>query len=219
MIVAIGPAAAGFVQAYILENDFSIVGALFSGLDEKDWNTFDQTAPTDKTCYVYRSRSKPGVFVCSCKTDVNVEQSYSWVEQLFSYIDVGDPNLYLTILCSYMTSEFRSDIPVSDMETPFIRTLKTSKFAGTPMGPYLEQPNLVSGLPAQLLTFSQIQNIRAVLYICYTDSIYLDSDTMGVFKPLLNSTPIKDIIEENPKAKEAMNNIIHMYSMKNSLYL
>ncbi|XP_045197531.2 proteasome assembly chaperone 1-like [Mercenaria mercenaria] len=219
LIIAIGPAAAGFVQAYVLHEDYYIVGALFSGLEETDINTFDQMSPSDKTCYIYRSRSIPDAFLCLCKTDVTPEQSYSFTEQLFSCISTESSHFYMSILCSCMTSEYKSDIPVSDMNPPFLRSLKTTKFPGTPLGPYLEQPNLVSGLPAQLLTYAQMMDVKAVLYICYTDSIYPDSSSMKIFYPLLQSTPIRDLIQENPKAEEVLKKIVELYSVKNTMYL
>ena len=46
-----------------------------------------------------------------------------------------------------------------------------------------------------VLTHCQMQDVKCVLYICYTDSIYLDSLSMKVFKPLIESTPIKDIMQ------------------------
>ena len=74
----------GFAQAYILYEDFEIIGALFSGMKDRDVNTLTQLSPTDKSCYVYRSRSTPQVLVCLCNTEVEPEQSYSWVTQVCS---------------------------------------------------------------------------------------------------------------------------------------
>ncbi|XP_052811054.1 proteasome assembly chaperone 1-like [Mya arenaria] len=219
LVIAIGPAAAGFVQAYILTEQFYVVGALFSGMSDNDVNTFDQTAPSDKTCYIYRSRSNDQAYLCLCKTDVSDEQCYSWADQLFSCLSTDSPSLYASILCSTMLSEYRSDVPVSELETPFLRALKTGRFAGTPVCPFLEQPNLLSGLAAQLLTVLQARDVKAVLYVCYTDCLYLDSETMAVFRPLLKTTPIKDIYQGNTKAEEVMRHIVDSYSLKNSLYM
>jgi hypothetical protein len=71
-----------FAQSYILTENFYVVGALFSGLEDTDINTFDQLSPTDKTCYIYRCRQIPDAFLCLCKTDVSPEQSYSFTEQV-----------------------------------------------------------------------------------------------------------------------------------------
>ncbi|XP_060571817.1 proteasome assembly chaperone 1-like [Ruditapes philippinarum] len=219
LIIAIGPAASAFAQSYILTENYYVVGALFSGLEDTDINTFDQLSPTDKTCYIYRCRQIPDAFLCLCKTDVSPEQSYSFTEQLFSCISSDSPHFYMSILCSCMTSEYKSDVPVSDMNPPFLRSLKTNKFPGTPLGPYLEQPNLVSGLPAQLLTYAQMKDLKTVLYICYTDSVYPDYASIRIFHPLLQSTPIRDLIQENPRAEEALKKIVELYSVQNVMYL
>ena len=52
-------------------------------MKERDVNTLTQLSPTDKSCYVYRSRTNPQVLVCLCNTEVEPEQSYSWVTQVW----------------------------------------------------------------------------------------------------------------------------------------
>lgn len=65
-----------------MTDDFYVIGALFSGMADDDVNTFEQMSPSDKTCYVYRSRSIPDAFLVLCKTDVEAEQAYSWTDQV-----------------------------------------------------------------------------------------------------------------------------------------
>jgi len=67
--------------------------------------------------------------------------------QLFSNFDTSSNHLYVGVLCSYMAADYKSESERT--ETPFLRGLKTSQFAGVPSCPYLEQPNIISGLPAQ----------------------------------------------------------------------
>ncbi len=45
--------------------------------------------------------------------------------------------------------DFKSDQTPGDLETPFLRALRTEPFEGSPLCPYLEQPNAFTGLPAQ----------------------------------------------------------------------
>ena len=97
--------------------------------------------------------------------------------QLFATIDTSNKHFYMSVLCTYMTSEYRSELPVSDMNPPFLRALKTSKFPGTPLCPYLEQPNLVSGLPAQckwwaLKIWNQIQETYIISTFSFCWHIY-----------------------------------------------
>ena len=67
--------------------------------------------------------------------------------QLFAALDAKDA--YVVVLTTQPTSSYTSEVPVSDMQVPFLRGLKSSKFAGSPLCNILEQPNLVVGLAAQ----------------------------------------------------------------------
>jgi hypothetical protein len=40
-----------------------------------------------------------------------------------------------------------------------------------------------------------MNKVKAVLYVCYTDCGLVESSTMRAFLPLINSTPIRDVIE------------------------
>ncbi|XP_021359417.1 proteasome assembly chaperone 1-like [Mizuhopecten yessoensis] len=217
LVVAIGPAATGFARVYILHEEFDLIGGIFGGIKEHDFNTFQQTSPTDKTCYLYRSTQNPLIMVCQCNVDISPEQSYSFVTKLFAGINLN--TTYISILCTCSTSEYKSDIPILDMQPPFLRALKSAKFAGTPLCPYVEQPNVIAGLPAQLLSSCQIHGHRAVLYCCYTDTIYLTSAMMKTYIPLLNSTPIKDVIQKNPHAEKELKKIVALHTSHNTLYL
>jgi len=56
-----------------------------------------------------------------------------------------------------------------------------------------------------------MQDVKCVLYICYTDSIYLDSLSMKVFKPLIESTPIKDIMQVKWQTFHICTTLISLY--------
>ncbi|XP_078322761.1 proteasome assembly chaperone 1-like isoform X3 [Crassostrea virginica] len=146
-VIAIGPAATGFTQTYITHKNYEIIGGLFCGMKEDDVNTFGQMSPTDKTCYIYRKCDYPSAMVCECNYDIRPEYASSFVNQLMSFLNLSDS--HLVILSSAFTSEYKSEIPTSDMNPPFMRALKTAPFLGTPLAPYLEQPNVATGLPAQ----------------------------------------------------------------------
>lgn len=66
--------------------------------------------------------------------------------QLFAAICSDETGI--SILCSCSVSEYKSDIAILDMQPPFLRALKTEKFTETPLCAYLEQPNVIAGLPA-----------------------------------------------------------------------
>lgn len=69
------------------------------------------------------------------------------LSQLMSCLNLCEG--HIVIFGSTFTSEYKSEVPTSDMNPPFMRALKTASFLGTPMAPYLEQPNVATGLPAQ----------------------------------------------------------------------
>ena len=58
-------------------------------------------------------------------------------------------NTYIAVMTNVPATEYRSERSLNDTPLPFMRALKTAKFKGTPTCPILEQPNFVSGLPAQ----------------------------------------------------------------------
>lgn len=88
--------------------------------------------------------------------------------QLFSGLDASDA--YVVVLNTLPTSRFTSEVPSSELPVPIMRALKTNKFAGTPLCPILEQPNLVSGLAAQGQYFFKCKfwsiYISTYMFIC-----------------------------------------------------
>lgn len=60
----------------------------------------------------------------------------------------------MAILTSVAVNEYRCEVSTTDLQTPFLRALRTEPFKGTPLCPYLEQPNSLSGLPAQGLSYA-----------------------------------------------------------------
>ncbi|XP_061177285.1 proteasome assembly chaperone 1-like [Saccostrea echinata] len=216
-VLAIGPAATGFTQTYVTHKNYEVIGGLFCGMKEDDVNTFGQTSPTDKTCYIYRKCDYPSALVCECNYDVRPEYAHSFVNQLMSFLNLSEG--HVVILSSAFTSEYKSEIPTSDMNPPFLRALKTTQFLGTPLAPYLEQPNVVTGLGAQVMTYCHIHKIKALLYVCYTDTIHLDFATMKTFQPLIETTPIHLIREKNTKASETLKKIVDLHTKHSTLYL
>ncbi|KAK7500100.1 hypothetical protein BaRGS_00008647 [Batillaria attramentaria] len=218
LVVAIGPAAVGFTDILIKHGDYHLVGGIFSGLRDGDQQSLSQKLPTDKTCYIYRSNEDASTFICLCNMDVAVEQCHAWVNQLFSDFDAEDA--YVVVLNTLHSSKFTSEVPTSDLPLPIIRGLKTNKFAGTPLCPVLEQPNLVTGLAAQVMTYCQANGLRAALYQCYTNARRLvDVPTIKAFMPVLESTPVRDIIRPNPEAEQQMRDIVALHEVQDTLYL
>ncbi|XP_071113877.1 proteasome assembly chaperone 1-like [Haliotis cracherodii] len=217
LIIAVGPAATGFTQTFIMQDRYEILGGVFSGLKDRDIVTLGQQSATDKTCFLYRSLDSPGVVVCQCKTDVTQEQCFSWVEEVLGGFELS--SCYVAVLCSLMTSEYKSDIPISELTTPFLRGLKTAHYPASPACAILEQPSMLTGLPAQVMSYCQVHGVKAIVYISYTDSIFLDLPTMKMFKPLLKATPLKDVVKSNPQGDKMLLKIVDQHTSQNTLYL
>ncbi|KAL8582514.1 hypothetical protein ACOMHN_065493 [Nucella lapillus] len=218
LIIAIGPAAVGFTDTCIKHGNYHLVAGIFSGLGDADPQTLLQNAPTDKNCYLYRSNEEASTFICLCNMNVATEQCFAWANQLFSGFDASDA--YVVVLNTLPTSHFTSEVPTSDLPVPLLRGLKTNKFAGTPLCPVLEQPNLIPGLAAQVMTYCQVHAIKAVLYQCYTAARRLvDLPTLKAFLPVLESTPIRDIIQKNPDAEQRLKDIVELHEVQDTLYL
>ena len=58
------------------------LAVICSGMGDRDVNTFSQSAPTDKACYVYRLLNATDVIVVMCNTAVSPEQSFSWTNEV-----------------------------------------------------------------------------------------------------------------------------------------
>lgn len=56
---------------------------------------------------------------------------------------------YIAVMTTCSTANYSSEVPTSDLETPFLRALKTPKFVATPVCKIIEQPNMMTGLAAQ----------------------------------------------------------------------
>ena len=45
------------------------------------------------------------------------------------------------------------------------------------------------------MTYCQVKQLPAVYYICYTENLYLDIDSLKEFTKLTTTTPFKDFYE------------------------
>ncbi|XP_071956786.1 proteasome assembly chaperone 1-like [Antedon mediterranea] len=216
LVVAVGAEAVGFCQAYLLPEDPEILGVFSTRMTTLDKNSFSQKADLDKTCYIHRIASSPEVLVVLCKSTVAPEQSFTWTEQLFEHIKTE--NLYVTVLSSSLVTEYRSSRLVSELPTPFLRALRSTAYKAKPQSPFLESPNMVSGLPAAILNHCQIQSIAAVLYVSFVDSPHVDVDSMKVFQPVLSATPVKHLVQPGPEASDRLKKFVEVHLNTINLY-
>nr|CAD7441151.1 unnamed protein product [Timema bartmani] len=82
--------------------------------------------------------------------------------------------------------EDRSELPLS-----FLKQLQTDNYPGAKLYGHLEQPNTVTGVPAQALSWCQVFKVPAVAYILYTDCEQVDSITTEPLRQLVSKLPVK----------------------------
>lgn len=211
LVIAVGQAASGFCQSYLLSSESRPIGWLSSVLNENESGSY-------KNAEIFRCKGQTDVMVCCCIKDVSPESAFCWVNKLFTSFLMESAEV--AVLTSLPSSEYRTEIPYCQLAVPFLRSLRTTNTCKQrPPCPYLEQPNLVTGLPAQILTHCQVFDIPAQVFICYLESLYIDSSTMRAFLPVLKLTKLNEIPQNNPEAEEMVTKIVDMYTSQSTLYL
>ncbi|XP_029923869.1 proteasome assembly chaperone 1 [Myripristis murdjan] len=199
LILAVGSNAARFLSVFVLHsaNWDSVGHAAF-------WNEMTQTASgqagPEAGCVFYRNKDSPSVLICQMTSYIAEDQLFQWTEKVFGCLQQRALNV--TVLCDSPVAEYKSPDYVSSSSVPFLRSLQTSACSGTgPRSgtapcPPLEQPNIVTGLPAAVLSYCQVHHIPAIAYQCYSDVISPDSITMETYKPVL--TRLGKVIQLEP---------------------
>jgi proteasome assembly chaperone 1 len=115
---------------------------------------------------------KESVILCVCSPDLEVTQAFSFVECISRWLVKSENVIALT--CEFKTSHLTDE---DDLPNAFLRGLSSERFIGSKLSKSLEQPNMIAGTPAALLSYCQIFKIPAVLYVVYADSFIADSIT------------------------------------------
>lgn len=194
LVFAFGPIATTFIEAHFFDLDTQIVGLVSGAKKEKDFNSLLQTTRSDKTCFIHLSNiaekeaSPNEVLFCQSKVECPAAGCHNWAKEVFSSIK-ADKVLVLSTLPASQCSlnEF------SESESEHVFSLKTNTWKTTVEFSFLRSPNIVSGLPAAVLTHCQIFNIPAVMYVGVTETNGVDSSVVGMFNALLDQDPLKDI--------------------------
>jgi len=91
--------------------------------------------------------------------------------------------------------EYHSSDPET-LKSDFVKMLKTDSWQGTfsqKECTFLETPNIVSGLAASVLQYCQIHHVAAALFVCYTETSHVDSQSVEAFKCLLKTPPLSSL--------------------------
>ncbi|XP_072369357.1 proteasome assembly chaperone 1-like isoform X2 [Scyliorhinus torazame] len=196
-LIAVGQNAVGFLNSFVqCSGSWEIIGAVTLWNERvKGTDTVNRQFPTDSSCLLYRLTSNPMVFG-------NIQKR----------------NLEVIILSSCSVTEYKSPSSISNITVPFLRALKTSAFQETPHCPLLEQPNVISGLSAAVLSYCQVRQIPAVLYHCYSDVTTLDSLTIEAFRPLLACKSLVSFVKDTSRSAEILKQLVDMSKIQSNLY-
>ncbi|XP_065315980.1 proteasome assembly chaperone 1-like isoform X1 [Gordionus sp. m RMFG-2023] len=214
-IFAIGSNAIAFTKAYILQKfKHEKIGSLSMHVKhfKEDKNNTNNTF-VGRDCFLYHINEGYSTIICHFDSNLNTEFQQDFVKYMFGLLGQNTPPLFI-ILTNVHISNLKIDkIPIPN--PPCLRFLKTDvnekdekKFNCIP---YLEQPNIISGMPASIMTYCQIHKLTGYLYLVYSETFITDIVTVNAFLSVLNTQELKDFITingENIKTQKYLENII-----------
>ncbi|XP_074658473.1 proteasome assembly chaperone 1-like [Tubulanus polymorphus] len=202
-VIAIGPAASVFVGTNFMSNDnTSEIGKI--------------SLESQKDCFIHQLREHPNVLLCMCNQRLQHEQAFTWTEQLMQQFKEVDVNV--TVLNGAMAAEYKCNKAINDVKLPLVRALKTSHCKNDALCQYLDQPNTVSGVAAQIISYCQIYGLRCTLYQAFTDTIHLDSIQVNAFNFILKGNPFKQL-QQFGGDNNRLKGLLEKESSENLLYL
>uniref|UniRef100_A0A8D3A6G5 Proteasome assembly chaperone 1 n=1 Tax=Scophthalmus maximus TaxID=52904 RepID=A0A8D3A6G5_SCOMX len=212
-ILAVGHNAAKFLSVYVLTSaNWDTLGHA-SVWNERSRAVTGQSSE-ESACVFYRHKENPTVMICQVTCYVAEDQLFQWTEKVFDCLQHRE--LSVTVLSDSSVADYKTADYLCTSSAPFLRSLHTGTFSGQPVCQSLEQPNIITGLPAAVLNHCQVQRIATVVYQCYSDVIGPDSVSMETFKPALtkltksiqlNSSPNTDILRKMVKTTDIQSNL------------
>ncbi|XP_069745024.1 proteasome assembly chaperone 1 isoform X2 [Narcine bancroftii] len=217
-LIAVGANAVGFLNSFVqCCGSWEVIGAISLWDDQvKGKDTSGQQFPADSSCLLYRLTSNPMILTCQCNCIVAEDQLFQWAEKVFENIQTR--NLNVIVLSSSSVTEYKSSRSIPSIPVPFLRALKTNALQETPHCQLLEQPNVISGLSAAVLTYCQVRQIPAVLYHCYSDITELDTLTIEAFKPVLACKSLNSIVKDTSRSAEILKQLVNANNVQSNLY-
>ncbi|XP_076876189.1 proteasome assembly chaperone 1 [Brachyhypopomus gauderio] len=218
LIIAFGPNAAGFISAHVLSAEgWTQVGwvALWNERSRGSRRPDAAPLPGEPGCVFYQRDGCPSVLICQSTAYVAEDQLFQWAEKVLG--PMQKRGLSVTVLSDCPMAEYKSPDYLTGSGAPFLRALKTTMHTDALPCPLLEQPNIVTGLPAAVLSHCQVHRIPAVLFQCFTDVSHPDSVTMETYKPILSSFSTSVKTESCPSA-EILQKLTRITDSQSNLY-
>ncbi|XP_024122109.1 proteasome assembly chaperone 1 isoform X1 [Oryzias melastigma] len=214
-ILAVGHNAASFLSAYVLSSsNWDAVGRA-SVWNERSRAVAGQSSE-DSACVFYRHKDNPSVLICRVTCYIAEDQLFQWAEKVFDCVQ--HRGLNVTVLSDSSVADYKTENYLSSSSAPFLRSLHTTAFSDQPVCQSLEQPNIVTGLPAAVLNHCQVHCIAAAVYQCYSDVIGPDSVTMETYTPVLTKLgKVMQLVQ--PPSTDVLSKFVRSTDIQSNLYI
>ncbi|XP_068571775.1 proteasome assembly chaperone 1 [Cebidichthys violaceus] len=213
-LLAVGHNAARFLSVYVLSESWDAVG------HASVWNERSRAGAgitsEESACVFYRHKSNPSVLICQTTCYIAEDQLFQWTEKVFDVLQ--HRQLTVTVLSDSSVAEYKTADYLCCSSAPFLRSLHTAAFSGQPVCQSLEQPNIITGLPAAVLNHCEVHRIATVVYQCYSDVTGPDSVTMETFKPALTKLGKSIQLDPSPST-DVLRKFVRTTNIQSNLYI
>ncbi|CAK6973163.1 proteasome assembly chaperone 1 [Scomber scombrus] len=214
-VLAVGHNAARFLSVCVLNSaNWDAVGHA-SVWNERSRAVTGQTSD-ESGCVFYRQKANPSVLICQLTCYIAEDQLFQWTEKVFDCLQHRELNV--TVLSDSSVADYKAADYLSSNSIPFLRSLNTSVFRGQPVCQSLEQPNILTGIPAAVLNHCQVHRIATVVYQCYSDVIGPDSVTMETYKPALTKLGKSIQLDPSPST-DVLRKFVRSTDIQSNLYI
>jgi len=129
---------------------------------------------TNKLCNISIVNDKKPTLIVTCNYNVSQERAYAWSRLLLSNVKTEKVIIYDTL----DATEIKTDISSEGLpHPPYLRKLNTSNYINNDNVKIFETPNFVQGCSASIMSWCEINNIKAVLYLSLNENIYGKSES------------------------------------------
>jgi len=215
IIVSVGPVACAFAETYLFTSETKHEQTLFkeyiSNLPLMYGNVGKEDVKTKaELCTVY---SRSGIILCSFKKEIEADLCFEVTQQIFSNVTKESRVIILTgDHISRFYSHFREN-------PPFLRCLSSLSFNEKTACPYLEQPNIISGISAATLTHCEVKRIPCILYVAFMDILDVDSVNVEIYLPLLRCHNIGTSFQISESGRKSIRQLATKTQNQSNLYL
>ncbi|KAM4544977.1 proteasome assembly chaperone 1 [Odontesthes bonariensis] len=214
-VLAVGHNASSFLSVYVLTPaNWDAVGRA-SVWNERSRAGTGQNSE-ESACVFHRHKDNPSVLICQVTCHIAEDQLFQWTQKVFDCLQ--HRQLSVTVLSDSSVADYKTADYLSSSSAPFLRSLHTTAFSDQPVCQSLEQPNIVTGLSAAVLSHCQVHRIAAVVYHCYSDVIGHDSVTMETYKPVLSKLGKPIQLDPSPSTK-VLRKFVQTTEIQSNLYI